>query len=98
MRSDRKFTRAAHIIKISSNSFKDATGTVPLKILNTLSLRMALTSRNNFVHSKKFITIHQLTSSKISNRYYTKTLSNTYMYNICIHVNESGLPNLGLNG
>jgi superfamily I DNA/RNA helicase len=30
MRSDRKFTRAAHIIKISSNSFKDATGTVPL--------------------------------------------------------------------
>ena len=48
------------------------------------------TSRNNFVHSKKFITIHQLKISKISNRYYTKTLSNTYMYNICIHVNESG--------
>jgi hypothetical protein len=43
-RSDRKFTRAAHIIKISSNSFKDATGTVPLKILNTLSLRMALST------------------------------------------------------
>jgi len=48
------------------------------------------TSRNNFVHSKMFITIHQLKSSKISNSYYTKTLSNTYMYNICIHVNESG--------
>jgi len=50
------------------------------------------TSRNNFVHSKMFITIHQLKSSKISNRYYMKTLSNTYMYmyNICIHVNESG--------
>jgi hypothetical protein len=35
--ADRGFT-------ISSNSFKDATGTVPLKILNTLSLRMALST------------------------------------------------------
>lgn len=40
MRSDCKFTRAAHTIKISSNSFKDVT--VPLIILNTLSLWMAL--------------------------------------------------------
>ena len=73
--------RATHIIKISSNSFKDATGTVPLKILNTLSLRMALST---WMHTLAILLVN-VTSSALNQGSKTTVCHNLISWEQIIH-------------